>query len=647
MKTLAKVIGFLLLGLIALIVALPFIIPVDFIFKQVTQSVEQTTGRTLEIKGDKSLSVFPALKLELNDVTFANFEQGSKPNMAAMEQLAIHIPYLSVLSGDIKLEKFVIKNPEILLEKMPNGEVNWQLVNASGATEQNKAPEQQGKAKSLPEGVDIQLGEVAIYGGSFTFIDHQNNTSQKVTDLDLAIQLPSLKKDLKVEGAVTYMAEKFELDVTLNTPEKLLLGQDFTLKTALDSRLVALTFDGLVAKQMTDFSGKLDVTGDSVKALAKWQNQALTAKENAFNKFSIASEMRFAGQEFNLSKLDASLDDLAIKGSAKVALTKVPKITANVDLGMLNVNPYLPESIDVPDESAEQNTDTPSKPQPIVWDDSEIDLSALNSVNADIKIAATGFQFKEIKLGETKLSLKLNNGTAQLGLDKFKAYEGDGTGQVVLIAKRAPYKLNTSFSFDGIQAEPLLTDAVGFDKLMGKGLLTIALNSQGQSQKQFIESLHGSVGFGFNDGAVKGANIAAMVRSAEQLIKGGGLDAKGLEKGFDNAEKTDFSELAGNFQFSEGVSKQNELTLKSPLIRVTGNGDIDLPATKINYRLVTGIVDSIEGQGTQDKSTGFKIPIRLKGPLHDVQVKPDIGEAAKDKAKDKIKDKLKDLFNKE
>lgn len=138
MKTLAKVIGFLLLGLIALIVALPFIIPVDFIFKQVTQSVEQTTGRTLEIKGDKSLSVFPALKLELNDVTFANFEQGSKPNMAAMEQLAIHIPYLSVLSGDIKLEKFVIKNPEILLEKMPNGEVNWQLVNASGATEQNQ-----------------------------------------------------------------------------------------------------------------------------------------------------------------------------------------------------------------------------------------------------------------------------------------------------------------------------------------------------------------------------------------------------------------------------------------------------------------------------------------------------------------------------
>ena len=205
--------------------------------------------------------------------------------------------------------------------------------------------------------------------------------------------------------------------------------------------------------------------------------------------------------------------------------------------------------------------------------------------------------------------------------------------------------MNTSFSFEGIQAEPLLSDAVGFDKLMGKGELTIALNTQGQSQKEFVNALHGAIGFGFKDGAVKGANIAAMVRSAEQLINGGGLDAKGLEKGFDNAEKTDFSALTGNFQFVDGVSKQNDLSLKSPLIRVSGNGDIDLPATTINYRLVTGIVDSIEGQGTQDQSTGFKIPIRIKGPFHDVQVKPDIGDAAKDKAKDKIKDKLKSLFN--
>jgi AsmA protein len=88
--------------------------------------------------------------------------------------------------------------------------------------------------------------------------------------------------------------------------------------------------------------------------------------------------------------------------------------------------------------------------------------------------------------------------------------------------------------------------------------------------------------------------------------------------------------------------------LISPLIRISGEGDVDLPQTQVNYRLVTGLVDSIEGQGTTDDSTGFKIPLRIKGPFHDVGIKLDIGSAVKDeakeKAKDKIKDKLKGLF---
>lgn len=58
MKTLFKVIGVILLLLVALIVAAPFLIPTDAIFNKVSQQVEQTTGRALTIKGDKTLSVF-------------------------------------------------------------------------------------------------------------------------------------------------------------------------------------------------------------------------------------------------------------------------------------------------------------------------------------------------------------------------------------------------------------------------------------------------------------------------------------------------------------------------------------------------------------------------------------------------------------
>ena len=92
MKTLLKIVGVILLLCIALIIAAPFLIPTDTIFNKVSEQVEKTTGRTLTIKGDKTLSVFPALKLELNDVHFANMQTGSRDDMASMEQLAVHIP---------------------------------------------------------------------------------------------------------------------------------------------------------------------------------------------------------------------------------------------------------------------------------------------------------------------------------------------------------------------------------------------------------------------------------------------------------------------------------------------------------------------------------------------------------------------------
>ena len=151
-----------------------------------------------------------------------------------------------------------------------------------------------------------------------------------------------------------------------------------------------------------------------------------------------------------------------------------------------------------------------------------------------------------------------------------------------------------------------------------------------------------------------------MVRKGKELITGNlGAVSEGLDTGFEESEQTDFSALTGSFNFTNGVGHNNDLSLMSPLIRITGEGDVDLPKTNVDYRLVTGIVDSIEGQGTTDDSTGFKIPLRIEGPFHDVGFKLDVSNAlkdeakqklddakekAKEKAKDKVKDKLKGLF---
>ncbi|MFM9726170.1 AsmA-like C-terminal region-containing protein, partial [Streptomyces scabiei] len=121
------------------------------------------------------------------------------------------------------------------------------------------------------------------------------------------------------------------------------------------------------------------------------------------------------------------------------------------------------------------------------------------------------------------------------------------------------------------------------------------LTTSGDSQKTFIIELQGKLAFEFADGAVKGANIAEMVRKGKELIKGNiGAVSEGLDTGFDNSEQTDFSALTGSFNFSNGIGKNTDLSMLSQLIRISGEGDVDLTMTTVNYRLVTGIVDSLE-----------------------------------------------------
>ncbi|TMN78456.1 MULTISPECIES: AsmA family protein [unclassified Pseudoalteromonas] len=655
MKTLLKIFGVILLLCIALIVAAPFLIPTDTIFNKVSEEVQKTTGRTLTIKGDKTLSVFPALKLELNDVHFANMQTGSRNDMASMQQLAIHIPWFSLFGGEFKLDKFVINEPDILLETDKNGKANWQLFDA--VAEQPTEQTEPGEAIKLPASFDIELGEVAIYGGTFTYLDGQTGAKQQISDLELAILLPSLRKTLEVKGGITYMQERFELDLKLDTPAKAIEGQAFNVSQNLDSRLVELTFNGSIAKQGQDIKGQLALNGESVKNIAKWQGVDLNAKDNAFNAFSVNGKMHLLGEKFNLEELTATLDELQIKGKSEISLGNRLAINANVDLGMLDLNPYLPDAV----AKKEQPTEDDSKPaEPIVWDDTQIDLSALNALDANVVIRSSGLKVNDIELGANQFTVALKNSVAKLSLDSFSAYEGAGKGVITIDAQIVPYKIATNFNLTDIDAQPLLTDATGFDKLLGKGSLNWNLSTVGQSQKSFISALNGQLGFKFADGAVKGANVAEMVRKGKEIISGNfGAASEGLDTGFEEAEQTDFSALTGSFNFINGVGKNKDLSLISPLIRISGEGDVDLPLTKVDYRLVTGIVDSIEGQGTTDDSTGFKIPLRIKGPFHDVGINLDVSNAlkdeakkklddakekAKEKAKDKVKDKLKGLF---
>ena len=641
MNIFLKSFAIIMLIIVLLIVVATQLISTEDIVNQVSTNVEQSTGRVLTVNGEQSLSVFPSLTLALNDVNFSNVAGGSKPNMASINELLIHIPWFSVFSGELAIEKFVINDPNILLEKSVDGSVNWQfstMANTDHDTEKDtKTSPTNDKPVTLPDGFDISLGQVEINGGKLTFIDHQSKETKIIDQLDLAITMPSLRQALNLSGSVRYMAQTLELESIITSPAKAINNQPFAVELNLTSALVKLNYQGEVVQQGEELNGKLSLSGDSVKALLNWQNIALVAKDEAFNKFSLSTNMGFANNKLTLNKLKVSLDELEFNGSTAITLSEPLNISSTIDLGILDLNPYLPE----PSSEVETTPTDDQVSQPIVWDNTELDLSVLRSINANISIKSSQLLVRDIKLGKNELALMLNKGVADVQLKSFQGYEGNGSGAIKLNANKKPYQITTKFDLANINAEPLLTDAVGFDKLIGKGQLAWDLSTQGISQREFIKQLNGHLDISFIDGAVKGVNLAAIAKSASNIMQGN-LSAVSLDSDFSNADKTDFAALTGKFTLTNGVATTDNLSLNNPFIRISGTGDINLPETKVNLQIKSKVVASTQGQAAEATDSGIVIPIKITGPFHDIKIRPDVSSGAKDKVKGKIKDKVKD-----
>ncbi len=639
MKIFLKAIAIITFIIVLLIVAATQLISTQDIVNQVSTKVEQATGRTLTVNGEQSLSIFPSLSLALNDVNFSNVKGGSKKDMASITELLIHIPWLSVFSGELHINKFVINKPNILLEKSIDGKGNWEFSTLTTTEDTaKKSPTNDGKV-TLPESFDISLGQVEINDGKLTYIDHQSKETKIIDQLNLAVLLPSLRQSLNFSGSVRYMAQVFILESSITTPAKAINNQPFTLKLDLTSQLAKLNYEGEVIQQGREIKGKLSVSGDSVKQILNWQNIPLVANDEAFNKFSLNTNMRFANNKLALNELMVNLDALAFKGSTAITLSTPLNISSNIDLGILDLNPYLPKN----NNSAEDSPPNDTENQPVVWDDTAIDLSALASLNADISIQSSQLLVREIKLGKNELALLLNNGIASVQLNSFQGYEGSGSGVFKVNSTKKPYQITTKFGLANINAQPLLNDAAGFDKLMGKGQLAWDLSTQGGSQRDFIHQLNGNIDFSFIDGAVKGVNLAAVAKSASNIMKGN-LSSVSLDSDFSNADKTDFAALTGKFMLSNGVANTKNLSLNNPFIRISGTGDIDLPKTKVKLQIKSKIVGSAQGQAAEGTNSGLEIPIKITGPFHQIKIRPDVSSGAKDKIKDKVKNKLKDLF---
>jgi AsmA protein len=337
---------------------------------------------------------------------------------------------------------------------------------------------------------------------------------------------------------------------------------------------------------------------------------------------SAKAEVRLNGNVVMINGLSGMFGDSAFTGWASVDLASKPLVKLDLDFQRLSfaMTPGASGAASQP------------------WSNASIDLNGLNYVDAQARISAAELVIGDGRFKPAAIDAALTSGVMKAQLANLGAYDGNANGDLTIDASTAnpTYTLRTDLT--NVRALPLLKSLADFDKLDGRMQAKISVRSSGNSQRAIIANLGGTVFTVFQDGQIRGLNVAQMIRSLTSNTLSGWQESE--------QQATDLTQLSASFKLDKGQAQTTDLNLVGPLVKMTGTGTIDLNTKQIGFRVEPKLVMTTEGQGRAADPVGFGIPVMIEGPWVAPKIYPDMQGILDnpDAAYAKLKEMGKGLF---
>ena len=362
-----------------------------------------------------------------------------------------------------------------------------------------------------------------------------------------------------------------------------------------------------------------DIPGKSLKAAVKGGARADWGKRNAN------------------AELALKVDDSNLQAKIAVANWAQPAINFDLLADRLNVDRYFPPQKPAATPAGGKGSGgTASGGASPTAAEKPIDLSALKTLNANGSIKVGALQVQNLKADNVNVGIKAAGGRLDASPMTANFYQGTLAGSAAVNANNDSFALKQQLT--GISIGPLMRDASNKDLLEGRGNLALDITTAGRTPGALKKGLNGTANIALRDGAVKGVDIAGLLRQAKAILG----SKRALEQQAKGTQKTDFSELTASFVLKKGVAHNDDLQAKSPLLRVTGAGDINIGEGTMNYTAKATLVATSTGQGGKDRAdvTGITAPVLITGPFENLTYSVDIAALATDAAKEALSREL-------
>jgi AsmA protein len=656
------VVSSLILGLSA---AAPMLAERIGLARSIEAAVFAATGQRLLIAAEPRLRLLPHPLIELGPLTLSGQHEGDAP-LAQAARLRIRFAGLPLLAGRAELAEITLDGVQLSAPADP--------ADAQPAGEEPEGEDAPPAETGQPLIRDARLQLRYPHGGTtWSLIPFESVPIRtgSAGQLDAVIELegaePTLQGTLRLSAAVEPSADLSRLHLR----NLQLRGSDLAVG---EGRGLALAIDANVDYGFDDHDWRFDdivLTSGSLRVDGDLGLSPSTLPPVASGAFSIAgfdarawmqqhgygpgrgtpSTLRCAaargrfvltGDDLLLEPALLRIDGTHAAGALAARLGLGSGMALALALDGIELDPYLaPTPYQAPGQAL------PPVPARVPTTAQGIDCTLpTNSpiVAADLPLLSTDAELSaRIDAGMVRvdglrygqLAVEIQGDDALIGVDVESAdfYGGQLVARMDRDARiaNAPRQTLRGRAAD-IDVAALLTDLQGVAPISGIGNISAELAGSGLDAAVVKADLSGTVAVDVRDGRLLGLDLAPLITAA-------GGDAA------DAAAATEFSSLRATATGSGGQFVSQDIDVRSPMLRVSGQGQFDVPAETLDLDLETVFVDPPDGRGPRGLG-GIRVPLRVVGDWRQPAWQPDLGPALREGTRrllDRNRDALKQL----
>ncbi|KAF0190720.1 MAG: AsmA protein [Gammaproteobacteria bacterium] len=663
--------GLLALFLIAVVIFIATFDP-DKYKAEISALVKESTGRDLAIRGSIDLSFFPWLGVSVGEMALGNAAGFGPAPFAKLDVAEIRIEVLPLFRGKISTDTVTLRGLAVELITDKSGKTNWEDL-AGGKPAANTAaakPAKETAGSTAPAMAALAIGGVRITDARLVWDDRQNNQHYTVDKFsfetgalapgkpfDLRMALDVASKPETVAGNLT-MKARVGIDETMqrftigglefsanlrgnDLPGKKLkldLSADIdadmaTQRLALDKlsvQAMGVSIQGRIdADKFIDdpqYRGQLKVTAPEPRKTLGLLDVAIeTADPATLQNIALDTEFNGTTKRVAISRLSGNLDATKLDGAVSIEDFARQSLRFSLNIDDIDLDRYLPPVkqpvAGTPAGAAAAGADA-------------VPLDTLRALDIDGTLKIGKVKVSNMRSSDITVTTLAKDGVIRLHPLSATLYDGKYSGDIQADARGNVLALSLNEKLTGVQAAPLLKDMINDDMVSGRANVEANITLRGTTPEAARKTINGTAAFSFADGAVKGLNVAKMIRDTKaRFDKQPVADEK-------EPRQTDFSEMSGSLQITNGLVRNDDLSVKAPLLRVGGKGTANLVSEELDYLAMIKLVDSKTGQAGKDLDSlkGLTIPLRIGGTFTKPTFKVELDEALKDKAKQRVEE---------